>query len=207
MKDPWLKRWDERYSNTAYAFGEQPNEYLREQLQKLQPGSILFAAEGEGRNAVYAAKLGWTVSAFDISTEGRKKALQLAEKNKVSLDYKVGQLPDLDYTKGQFDAIALIYAHFPASIKSKYHKLLSTYLRKGGTVIFEAFGKKHLPYREKNPKVGGPRDLESLFSVEELLADFIDYEIIELVEKEVELNEGLYHSGTGSVVRFVGRKK
>jgi SAM-dependent methyltransferase len=207
MKDPWLKRWDERYSNTAYAFGEQPNEYLREQLEKLEPGSILFAAEGEGRNAVYAAKLGWTVSSFDISTEGRKKALQLAEKNKVSLDYKVGQLPDLDYTEGQFDAIALIYAHFPASIKSKYHKLLSTYLRKGGTVIFEAFGKKHLPYREKNPKVGGPRDLESLFSIEELLTDFTDYEIIELVEKEVELNEGLYHSGTGSVVRFVGRKK
>nr|WP_293301811.1 class I SAM-dependent methyltransferase [Allomuricauda sp.] len=207
MKDPWLKRWDERYSNTAYAFGEQPNEYLRGQLEKLEPGSILFAAEGEGRNAVYAAKLGWTVSAFDISTEGRKKALQLAEKNKVSLDYKVGQLPDLDYTEGQFDAIALIYAHFPASIKSAYHKLLSTYLRKGGTVIFEAFGKKHLPYREKNPKVGGPRDLESLFSVEELLADFTDYEITELVEKEVELNEGLYHSGTGSVVRFVGRKK
>jgi len=207
MKDPWLKRWDERYSNIAYAFGEQPNEYLRGQLEKLEPGSILFAAEGEGRNAVYAAKLGWTVSAFDISTEGRKKALQLAEKNKVSLDYKVGQLPDLDYTEGQFDAIALIYAHFPASIKSAYHKLLSTYLRKGGTVIFEAFGKKHLPYREKNPKVGGPRDLESLFSVEELLADFTDYEITELVEKEVELNEGLYHSGTGSVVRFVGRKK
>lgn len=207
MKDPWLKRWDERYSNTAYAFGEQPNEYLREQLEKLEPGSILFAAEGEGRNAVYAAKLGWTVSAFDISTEGRKKALQLAEKNQVSLDYKIGQLPDLDYTEGQFDAIALIYAHFPASIKSAYHKLLSTYLRKGGTVIFEAFGKKHLPYREKNPKVGGPRDLESLFSVEELLADFTDYEITELVEKEIELNEGLYHSGTGSVVRFVGRKK
>ncbi|MCR9264624.1 MAG: methyltransferase domain-containing protein [Flavobacteriaceae bacterium] len=207
MKDPWLKRWDERYSNTAYAFGEQPNEYLRGQLEKLEPGSILFAAEGEGRNAVYAAKLGWTVSAFDISTEGRKKALQLAEKNKVSLDYKVGQLPDLDYTEGQFDAIALIYAHFPASIKSAYHKLLSTYLRKDGTVIFEAFGKKHLPYREKNPKVGGPRDLESLFSVEELLADFTDYEITELVEKEVELSEGLFHVGTGSVVRFVGRKK
>lgn len=207
MKDPWLKRWDERYSNTVYAFGEKPNEYFREQLEKLQPGSILFAAEGEGRNAVYAAKLGWTVSAFDISTEGRKKAVQLAEKNQVSLNYKVGQLPDLDYTEGQFDAIALIYAHFPASIKSAYHKLLSSYLRKGGTVIFEAFGKKHLPYREKNPKVGGPRDLESLFSIEELLTDFTDYEIIELVEKEVELNEGLYHSGTGSVVRFVGTKK
>ncbi|MDC6362693.1 MULTISPECIES: class I SAM-dependent methyltransferase [Flavobacteriaceae] len=207
MKDPWLKRWDARYSNTAYAFGEKPNEYLREQLEKLQPGSILFAAEGEGRNAVYAAKLGWTVSAFDISTEGRKKALQLAEKNKVYLNYEVGQLPDLAYTEGQFDAIVLIYAHFPASIKSTYHKLLSAYLRKGGTVIFEAFGKKHLPYREKTPKVGGPRDLESLFSMEELLQDFTDYEIIELVEKEVELNEGLYHSGTGSVVRFVGRKK
>lgn len=170
-------------------------------------GKILFPAEGEGRNAVYAATLGWDVFAFDISVEGRNKAIRLAEHNNVSIDYRVGELPTLNYREKQFDAIALIYAHFPPQIRSAYHKMLDTCLRKDGIIIFEAFSKKHLEYRLKNEKVGGPADLASLFSVEELQSDFRDYEIITLAEEEVELNEGLYHNGNGSVIRFVGRKK
>lgn len=123
------------------------------------------------------------------------------------IDYQVGKLPDLNYTNNEFDAIALIYAHFPASIKSEYHKLLDKYLRKNGIIIFEAFSKKHIEYRAENEKIGGPKDIESLFSIDELKADFENYEIIELVEKEIELNEGLYHNGKGSVIRFIGRKK
>lgn len=170
-------------------------------------GSILFPAEGEGRNAVYAAKRGWAVSAFDISMEGKNKALRLAEINKVSIDYKVGELDTLHYRADQFDAIALIYAHFPADIKSSYHKSLDRYLRKGGVVIFEAFSKSHLDYIAKNEHVGGPKELAMLFSKEEMESDFSNYEIIELEEKEIELREGLFHNGIGSVIRFVGRKK
>lgn len=79
-------------------------------------------------------------------------------------------------------------------------------MKKGGTIIFEAFSKKHLDYIIRNEKVGGPTDIRMLFSVEEIKADFSDYEIIELEEKEIELNEGLYHNGIGSVIRFTGKK-
>ncbi len=58
-----------------------------------------------------------------------------------------------------------------------------------------------------NEKVGGPRDLPSLFSVDEVKLDFADYDIIQLEETEIELHEGLHHNGKGSVIRFVGRKK
>lgn len=207
MKDIWLDKWNDRYGKEEFAFGTDPNDYLKEQLVQLPIGNILFPAEGEGRNAVFAAKLAWTVSAFDISVEGQKKAFRLAEMNNVTIDYQVGQLPDLNYEAEQFDAIALIYAHFPVDNKSDYHKRLDKLLRKGGIVIFEAFGKNHLKYRTENPKVGGPRDLASLFSAEEIEADFGDYEIIELEEKVIDLSEGLFHNGKGSVVRFVGRKK
>lgn len=207
MSDAWTGRWDERYSATEFAYGEQPNNYLKEQLEKLTPGSILFPAEGEGRNAVFAAKLGWDVSAFDISIAGKKKALELAERNNVTIDYRVGELQTLGYKEGEFDAVALIYAHFPAGIKSQLHKLLDTYLRKDGIVIFEAFSKNHLDYLAKNQNVGGPKDIESLFSVEEIRADFRNYEIIELEETVIHLNEGVYHNGEGSVIRFLGKKK
>jgi SAM-dependent methyltransferase len=207
MNEAWVDRWNDRYSTDEFAYGEQPNNYLKEQLAQLETGTILFPAEGEGRNAVFAAKLGWKVSAFDISIEGKNKALQLAENNNVSIDYQVGELQELDYKAEQFDAIALIYAHFPSAIKSTYHKTLSNYLRKGGFLIFEAFSKQHLHYLAKNEKVGGPKEIDMLFSIEEIRADFENYEIIVLEEKEIELNEGLFHNGLGSVIRFVGRKK
>ena len=207
MNDPWKDRWNERYSKEAYAYGEHPNNYLKAQLEKLPVGNILFAAEGEGRNAVYAAELGWMVTAFDISMEGKNKAMRLAEKHKVTINYLVGEMEKMNFKPGQFDVIVLIYAHFPAEIKSSIHLQLDNYLRKGGTIIFEAFSKNHLTYNSKNPKVGGPKEIDVLFSIEEVRADFAGYEVEELVEKEIELNEGVFHNGLGSVVRFVGKKK
>lgn len=205
MENIWLKRWEDRYRNEEYAYGTEVNEFFKSQLDQLEPGKILFGAEGEGRNGIYAATKGWEVTAFDISQEGKNKALKLAEMLEVEIDYKVGELPELVFEE-KFDVIALIYAHFPAEIKSNYHQILAQLVRTGGYVILEAFGKNHLEYRSKNEKIGGPTDLESLFSVEEIQSDFAGFEILVLEEKEIELSEGLYHNGKGSVVRFVGRK-
>ena len=207
MTDTWTNRWNERYASAEFAYGEQPNQYLQEQLRSLEPGAILFPAEGEGRNAVFAATLGWQASAFDISVEGQKKARQLAVRHGVVVDYQVGEVDALGYQPAQFDAIALIYAHFPAAIKSQLHHQLDQYLRRGGTLIFEAFSKSHLAYVAANEKVGGPKDLDSLFSIEEIKTDFANYDVVELTEVEITLQEGLYHNGQGSVIRFVGRKK
>ncbi|WP_317048728.1 class I SAM-dependent methyltransferase [Reichenbachiella versicolor] len=206
MQDQWLKMWDNRYKQQVYVYGEEPNNYFKEQLSNIKPGKILLGAEGEGRNAVFAAKLGWQVSAFDISHEGKKKALELAKENDVNIDYRVGSFPELGFELDHYDAIALIYAHFPPSLRKDYYQLLDNCLKSKGHVIFEAFGKSHLPYRSKNPKVGGPQDIESLYSIEDLELCFPNYKSIELAEKEIELSEGIYHNGVGSVTRFHGVK-
>lgn len=207
MTTTWTDKWDERYANEEFAYGEEPNDYLKQQLEKLTPGKILFPAEGEGRNAVFAAKLGWKVFAFDISAEGQKKAQQLAEKSNVTIDYRVGELQTLNYPEEQFDVVALIYAHFPADLKSGLHKALGKLLRMGGTIIFEAFSKNHLHYLAKDEKMGGPKDIGSLFSIDEIKEDFGNYDVAKLKEIVINLREGRYHNGQGSVIRFVGRKK
>jgi hypothetical protein len=125
----------------------------------------------------------------------------------VNIDYQVGELQTLNFSIQQFDAVALIYAHFPEAIKSSPHKMLDAYLREGGTVIFEAFSKKHMDYLAKNEYVGGPKDVGGLFFVEKMQADFSNYEVIEREEKEIKLNKGTFHNGTASVIRFVGIKK
>jgi SAM-dependent methyltransferase len=201
-----VQKWDERYKDGGFAYGKDPNLFFKKWLPKFEPGSILMPADGEGRNGVFAAQLGWRVTSFDLSTAAKLKALQLAKENHVALEYIVGDLEQLEFERETFDAIGLVYAHFLAGQKSIFHKKLNEYLKPGGIIIFEAFSKEHIHFNNLNPKVGGPKDIDMLYSKAEIIADFKDYEVLMLEEEEVLLNEGQYHIGKGSVIRFVGRK-
>ena len=70
-KNAFTLMWDQRYSEQSYAYGTVPNTFIKAFLDTEKPGKIVFAAEGEGRNAVYAARHGWEVEAFDLSATGR----------------------------------------------------------------------------------------------------------------------------------------
>ncbi|XRE42553.1 hypothetical protein ACIVBQ_000757 [Tenacibaculum discolor] len=198
--------WNEKYQNTSFAYGKEPNLFFKEELQKIRTGKILLPADGEGRNGVYASKLGWDVTATDLSVEGKSKALKLANEFGIDLQYIVGDIQNLEFPKESFDAIGLIYAHFTAWKISAIHQKLVTLLKSGGYIIFEAFSKNHLKYQNDNPKIGGPKDIDMLFSVEQIQQDFTGFEIQVLEEEEVFLNEGNSHNGKGSVIRFIGKK-
>lgn len=198
--------WNARYENPAYAYGTIPNEYFKTELDKIPAGKILLPAEGEGRNAVYAAQSGWEVFAFDQSEEGQKKAYQLAEANKVNINYQVGFFDALNFPNEQFDCIALIYAHLPDQKRRQNHRDLLKLLKKGGHLILEGFSVAHKFFQEKNPYAGGPKDHLMLYSPEELLEDFKELNNIEVKETETELSEGMYHQGKASVIRILGRK-
>lgn len=198
--------WNNRYRNSEYAYGIKPNEYFKEKLNNLKVGKILLPAEGEGRNAVYAAKLGWVVTAFDISEEGKIKAEHLAKINNVKINYQLGDLNELILDVNEYDVIGLIYAHFPANLKFNYHQKLSTYIKSGGVVILEAFSKSNIINNNEDSGFNGPKDIEMLFSTEELISYFIDFEIVELNQIVVDLDEGEYHNGKNSIIRYLGIK-
>ncbi len=199
--------WNDRYSQDKSAYGLKPNAYLKEKLPILKPGKILFPAEGEGRNAVFAAIQGWEVSAFDFSKEGKIKADVLAHSKHVHIDYKVNAFLDEEYNPESFDAICNIFVHFRPDLRTDMHNRLGRYLKKGGLFIMEVFSKDHIELSQKNPKVGGPDNPDFLYTIEEIKALFKAYEIIELKKEKVVLNEGLYHVGESSVIRFIGQKK
>ncbi|CAH8286441.1 methyltransferase family protein [Mariniflexile fucanivorans] len=200
--------WDKRYSADEYAYGIAPNVFFKDAIKKYNlKGKMLLPAEGEGRNAVYAAKNGLDVTAFDISLEGKKKALKLCEKENVKIKYEVGDFFELDIINDNYDNAALIFAHFPPEILSKYHKKISELILPNGIILLEGFSKDHLKLSAENPNLGGPKNSDLLFSKESIQKDFPDFEIILLEEIHVELNEGDFHNGTGKVIRFIGRKK
>lgn len=77
--------WNERYKESDYIYGTLPNEFFAASLASLNPGKIILPCEGEGRNAVYAASLGWTVLAFDFSESAKEKALKLLKRKMFKL--------------------------------------------------------------------------------------------------------------------------
>lgn len=199
--------WNERYRSAEYAYGTAPNVFFKAALDRYGVnGRLLLPAEGEGRNAVYAAQQGLAVTAFDISEEGRKKAMQLAADREVHIDYRVGDFLTMDFTDERFDAAALIYAHFPPELLTKYHRKIARLVKPGGLIILEGFSESNLPLRAKNPKVGGPNKRELLFTVEKIQRDFSDFAPLQLEEVETVLAEGDFHQGIARVVRFVGKK-
>jgi len=199
-------KWDKRYSGEEYMYGEEPNVYLKEKLGALPQGEILFAAEGEGRNAVFAAKSGWKVKAFDSSKIAKEKAEKLAERNQVQIEYSVINAEEVDFPKERFDALVLIYAHFPQN-RHSIHQRLASFVKPGGYLILEAFNKDHVSNQQQNPKAGGPKDIEMLYDLEELKSDFKDFDFVELENKQIVLKEGEHHVGKADVIRILGVKR
>lgn len=193
--------WNQRFGGDEYAYGTQPNEFYKEQLEKLEPGKILFPAEGEGRNAVYAATQGWDVAAFDPSTEGKRKAELLALSKNVSIEYFTSDYENIHFPEETLDCVVLIFAHMHPLKRNEYHKKLVSYLKPGGTLILEGFAKKQI-----FNKTGGPQNIDMLFSKEELENDFSGFSNLEITETEVNLDEGAFHRGTAAVIRVLGKK-
>lgn len=198
--------WNSRYRESDYAYGTEPNRFFESEIRKLKVGKVLFPAEGEGRNAVFAASLGWDVLAFDQSEAGKEKAIQLAKGREVTISYEVASVEDFVCEKESVDALVLIFAHFPAHFRIRFHQKLISFLKPGGVVILEGFAKNHAFFQAANEKAGGPKDPSMLFSKEELEEDFAGFSFLVLEERESELEEGLYHVGKSAVIRLVAKK-
>lgn len=193
--------WNERYAAEEYIYGEAPNEFFKEKLATLKPGTLLCPAEGEGRNAVYGATQGWKVTAFDISEEGRNKALRLADKKGVKIEYIIASFGTYELTEATFDAIVLTFTHLPAEDRrARFQKIIKA-LKPGGTLILQGFSKAQF-----GKTTGGPKDLAMLWSRGELEGDFAGMQHLVIEEKDIILNEGPFHHGTASVIQLTAQR-
>lgn len=193
--------WDERYARQEYIYGTEPNKFLKEQLSLLKPGRILFPAEGEGRNAVFAASMGGETDAFDQSVEGQRKAIKLATHKGVSIDYYIQSLNDWNPEPDQYDCIALIFVHLPEGLRQQVHNAVIRSLKPGGTLLLEAFTLNQLPRTS-----GGPKTAELLFTRELIVSDFKELIFTEFAETQTTLNEGPLHQGLADVIQLTALK-
>ena len=193
--------WNDRYSGREFVYGELPNVFFAETLSTLKPGNIILPCDGEGRNAVYAAKLGWEVKAFDLSEAGKEKADYLALKYSVIIDFQIKDAATALYPNDTADIVALIYTHLPRDVREKLHHNVINWLKPGGKLILETF----CPDQLKNNS-GGPKDIDMLYTKELLTEDFKNLNIEFLEYASIKLNEGKFHEGPADVIRMIATK-
>lgn len=189
--------WEQRYAETGYAYGTQPNVYLTTHAALFQPGQrALVIGDGEGRNGVWLAEQGLHVLSVDYSATGLRKAEALAQERGVNLSTECVDLTSWEWPQGVFDFVVIIYVHFPPEVRARLHQAALHALKPGGQVILEAF-----TYEQLQHNSGGPPVREMLYDAALLEDDFSGGEIIELDECCDVLNEGKYHVGDAAIVR------
>jgi SAM-dependent methyltransferase len=195
--------WDDRYAGEEYFYGTKPNDFLKISAHLLKPHSnILCLAEGEGRNAIYLASLGHQVTAVDYSESGKKKAMELARKRNVEIDYQLSDLMDFDFGQNKWDAVISIFCHLPQAIRFKIHANVERSLKVGGIFILESYNPEQL-----TQNTGGPKNIDMLYTPEIIKKDFSTLHWETLRNNKREVLEGIGHTGLSFVVQAVGIKK
>lgn len=193
--------WDERYSEPDFAYGTEPNEFLVSVIARIPKGKILSLAEGEGRNAVYLASLGYQVTGVDGSEVGLCKAQALAAERGVNIKTIHADLGEFNIEPKQWDGILACYCHLPSALLTLLHRDVVSGLKPGGFFVLEAFSREQLARN-----TGGPQSLDMLMSLEELKQELYGLDFIHAIQTEREVHEGSKHTGLASVIQILAIK-
>jgi len=196
--------WDERYAEDGFAFGTEPNDFLREVADQLPVGRTLCIGDGEGRNGVFLAELGHTVTTIDLSPVGVLKARRLAAEHGVTIDAHVADLEQYDIGSGKWDCIVSIFCHLPPDLRHRVHQSIPDALASAGCLVFEAYRKANI-----GRGVGGPQNADMTVELEELLEDIgLEHRVEILIGREVEreIIEGTYHNGLSATTQLLARR-
>jgi SAM-dependent methyltransferase len=196
-----MSMWDDRYREPGFAYGRNPNDFLRQHAERMA-GPVLCLAEGEGRNAVYLASLGLEVVAVDASAVGLRKAAELAASSNVSLQTITGDLEHFDPEPASYRSIISIFAHLPPAVRRRVHSRITDWLIPGGIFLLEAYTPS-----QTLRSTGGPRTPELCMSISSLTEELVGLRVLLARELDRDVIEGKYHTGMASVVQVIAVKE
>ncbi len=197
----WAAMWNQRYNQPDFVFGEEPNEFLRANIDQIPAGKVLCAGDGEGRNGVWLARHGYSVTAVDYSQVGLEKARWYAEQSAVEIEFICADLVTMNYKPETYAAVVHIFVHMDEKLLPRLHENYRQTLKPGGIFMAEVYSKRQLNYSS-----GGPQVAEALYECDYYHRDFNHWEILYLNEEIVTLEEGASHQGPASVIRVIARK-
>ena len=200
--------WDAKYARDVSTYGTAPNAWLAARAPLVRSGDrALVPGDGEGRNGVWLAGRAARVTTLDLSEVAVRRARALAASRDVRLDARVSDLFAHEWAPDSLDLVVLIFVHLPPSERRRLHRLCVRALAPGGRLLIEGFTRAHVAYQATNPRAGGPRRLDMLFTPQMLRADFAGLRVRELGAERRVLSEGAGHDGEAALIHGVFEKE
>jgi SAM-dependent methyltransferase len=185
------KTYDEIYSIRREIFSNRPNAFMVRTIAGRKPGRALDVAMGQGRNALWLASQGWTVTGFDISPVAIGEARNEAKQRGLQIEAIVAPYEEFDWGKDKWDLIVFSY-FFPQAVLPKVWDSL----RPGGLLLIEGF---HIDTGRVRPVGGGYHDNE-LFQI------LKNYRMLVYEDVQDRQEWGLSYGATNRLVRVLAQK-
>ncbi len=165
--------WDARYATGELVWSAEPNRFLVAEVAGLAPGRALDVACGEGRNAIWLAERGWTVTGVDFSPVALDKARRLAAGRSVTVAWELADVTDDTPITAQFDLVIVMYLHVPEPQRGIAFGRAASAVAPGGTLLV-------VGHDITNPQAGwgGPQDPGVLYGPDDVVADLDGLEIV-----------------------------
>ena len=192
--------WNPKFDTSEYIFGKNPNTFLAAVIPSALSGQTAYApADGEGRNGVYLAQIGYDVTSVDIAEKAVEKARLLAVDKGVEINATVGNI--MGAPPAEFDVVIVSFMHFRPDDHKRFVDHLIAALKPGGLLAVEGYSLDQLPLQS-----GGPKSEDMLYTRQKLADDFQALHITLLQDARRILNEGNRHQGEAATIQLVARK-
>ena len=184
------QQWDERYSGAQFEWSMHPNQFVAAELTGRPPGRALDLAAGEGRNSVWLAERGWSVTAVDFSRVGLEKGRKLSAVRGVGgsqVDWVVADLSEYEPAREAFELVLIAYLQVTAALRARVLAAATAALVTGGTLLVIGHDLANL-----TEGVGGPQSPDVLYTPEAITAEMPGLRIVraDRVHRTVERDGG-----------------
>lgn len=178
--------WSERYRSADLVWGSEPNRFVRRLCERLQVGEAVDIACGEGRNALWLARMGWRVLGVDFSEAAIERARELTaaenEHVRLHLTWRVSDVTVESPRRNRYDLAIVSYVHIEPAARDDMLRAAARSVRTNGRLVVVGHDRRNL-----DEGVGGPQDAERLYAPDDLAAiaseGGLAVEIAETVER------------------------
>ena len=198
-----LETWNARFAHDNFLFGEEPNAFLRTHARWLRPGdAVLCVADGEGRNSVWLAEQGYTVTAFDFAPNAVAKAKRLAQCRSVHVRHELRDAYTWPWAAKRYDALVAVFIQFlPPDFRDSVFSGMKSAVQDHGLFLLEGYRPEQVDYG-----TGGPPRREHMYTRAWLESMFSGWDIVVLKEYDEVIQEGHAHNGISALIDLVARK-
>jgi SAM-dependent methyltransferase len=128
------ERWNQILTAKEPNFNTNPNAFLVEIVKDRKPGAALDVGMGQGRNAIWLARQGWSVTGFDPADQAVALARQTAQRLGLRLKTEINTGERFDFGENRWDLILFCYVGVRETAEKAERAL-----KPQGMVIVEAF--------------------------------------------------------------------